>query len=180
MEQCSKAKWGVFWEGGRLYDEMLTGITEALLSKKLPASWNLNKLSRIADEDVGREHCRTFFSQSLKPTRNPAHKWIHGLEISVPAEHWRWVAAKQRESFWRRKGISVTQVQGRSHGFQLWICTLENSRENGSSRVRGRTGWCRRIVQEGSMVSQEKISEDVPGDERAEPRLEGEKEIGKC
>lgn len=32
----------------------------------------------------------------------------------------------------------------------MWICTVENSRESGSSRVRGRTGWCRRIVQESS------------------------------
>lgn len=31
-----------------------------------------------------------------------------------------------------------------------------------------------------SMVIQEKISEDVPGDERAELRLEGEKETVKC
>lgn len=99
-----------------------------------------------------RRRCRErtlqgIFSQSVKPTRNPAHKWIHGLEISVPAEHWRWVAAKQQEYFWRRKGISGTQVQGQSHSFQLWICTLENSRESGSSRVRGRPGWRRRIVQ---------------------------------
>lgn len=56
---------GVFWEGGRLYDEMLTGLTEALLSKKLPASRSLNKLSRLADGDVGREHCRAFFHKAL-------------------------------------------------------------------------------------------------------------------
>lgn len=180
MEQCSKAKWEVFLRGGKTIwwdaDRDHRGFAPQKVTCKLkPEQVKSNSRRRCRERTL-----QDIFSQSLKPTRNPAHKWIHVLEISVPAEHWRWVAAKQQGYFWWRKGISVTEVQGRSHGFQPWICTLENSRGSGSSRVRGRTGWRRRIVQEGSMVSQEKISEDVPGDERAELRLEGEKEIGKC
>lgn len=36
------------------------------------------------------------------------------------------MAAKRQEYIWRRKSVCVIEVQGRSHGFQMWICTLEN------------------------------------------------------